>query len=268
MGSCVSSPSVAEQTREQTRSTPQQSLTLKQRMDPFAIDVSNWNLELKIEDLGLQEVHVQDVTQNINLIPTSLSTTPSRRPVKCIRMVVEEERNHPIAPFAYKVPALSNRTEKSFVVAHTAQVVWKCHKHCPKHQKQLLPSSSAAGSLTRSLLPVDHGDTVRILLRPIVSADKDSLRQGLGVLSEKSKFTRFLSSMNSFSDGQLELMCRSNNDRFAWGLLVWCGVNHGWVSVGVGRFVRELNHCNRAEVAFTILDRWQGKCFCSFSYFS
>jgi hypothetical protein len=173
-----------------------------------------------------------DVTFNLQESDLELRGmgAPVRRNCACLRSVVEtellEQPQYPIVdPIAHEGNA--------FLAAHTAIVSWHCRHH--------------AGAAE---------DSARVMLRPLVRSDAPALAAGLMALSPQSRFTRFFGAVDSFSPQQLDFMCDSSDDRFAWGLVVLC--KDRWVAIGVGRFMRNLTDRSRAEVALTIQDRWQG----------
>jgi len=263
MGVCISSMPIAPENGTRTIPTaPQQSLTLKQKLDPFKMDFSefdfsNWddtNLSFDADE-DLFGVAVDQEQSNICLSSIHMTVVPlcqKPAPRRCIQMAMEEEMEKPSSPSFHLLPACADLKEAAFILAHTARITW--HHHKRQHAKRKHDNNVHK---IKHVVGVYEQDFIHVLLRPIISADKDSLAAGLSVLSDESKISRFFSMVNFFSDAQLENLCVCNEDRFAWSLNVHCK-DLGWVSIGVGRFIREKKDPTRAEVAFTILDRWQG----------
>lgn len=99
---------------------------------------------------------------------------------------------------------------------------------------------------------------LEITLRMLLSADKSKIKEGFQLLSPESRYTRFFSYMQTLSDAQLEYL--SNVDQVnhvAWGVSdPMIDPERG---IGVGRFIRVETCPNCAEMAFTVLDEYQGK---------
>ncbi len=99
---------------------------------------------------------------------------------------------------------------------------------------------------------------LEITLRMVLSEDKSKIKEGFELLSPESRHTRFFSYMHALSEKQLEYL--SNVDQLnhvAWGVSdASIAPEQG---IGVGRFIRDEKNPERAEIAFTLLDEYQGK---------
>ena len=101
--------------------------------------------------------------------------------------------------------------------------------------------------------PLPDGSTV--LLRPVNPDDKERLREGLRQLSPRSRYMRFFSSVDHFTDQQLEYLTNPDQvNHVAWGAVdPEDPVHHG---LGIARFVR-LEEEPAAEMAIAIADDYQ-----------
>lgn len=92
--------------------------------------------------------------------------------------------------------------------------------------------------------------------RPIISSDKEFLRDGFKMLSLKSRFNRFLSFLKSLTDEQLRFYTEVDGfNHVAWGILeVTGGIA---MPAGIGRFVRVKGEPEVAEVGLIIVDEYQ-----------
>jgi RimJ/RimL family protein N-acetyltransferase len=96
-----------------------------------------------------------------------------------------------------------------------------------------------------------------LLLRRIAPEDKDALVAGLGRLSERSVYQRFLSPKPRLSSGELAYLTEVDFvDHYAL-VAVLAGAPE--VVVGVGRWVRDADAPTDAEIAIVIADDLQGR---------
>jgi RimJ/RimL family protein N-acetyltransferase len=94
-------------------------------------------------------------------------------------------------------------------------------------------------------------------LRPIRPEDKDALVAGLGRLSERSVYQRFLSPKPRLSSSELAYLTEVDFvDHYA---LVAVLAQSPDVVVGVGRWVRSVEVPTDAEIAIVIADDLQGR---------
>lgn len=102
----------------------------------------------------------------------------------------------------------------------------------------------------------DHG-LPEVLLRRIRPDDKDRLVAGLGRLSKRSVYQRFLAPKPRLTTSELRHLTEVDFiDHYA---LVAVLAQHPEIVVGVGRWVREAEHPDQAEVAVVVADDLQGR---------
>jgi RimJ/RimL family protein N-acetyltransferase len=96
-----------------------------------------------------------------------------------------------------------------------------------------------------------------ILLRRITPEDKDALVAGLGHLSERSVYQRFLAPKPRLNSGELRYLTEVDFvDHYA---LVAVLARSPEVVVGVGRWVRSTESPIDAEIAIVVADDLQGR---------
>jgi RimJ/RimL family protein N-acetyltransferase len=96
-----------------------------------------------------------------------------------------------------------------------------------------------------------------ILLRRITPEDKDALVAGLGHLSERSVYQRFLSPKPRLTSSELRYLTEVDFvDHYA---LVAVLARSPEVAVGVGRWVRSTDSPADAEIAIVVADDLQGR---------
>jgi RimJ/RimL family protein N-acetyltransferase len=96
-----------------------------------------------------------------------------------------------------------------------------------------------------------------LLLRRITAEDKDALVAGLGQLSERSVYQRFLSPKPRLTSSELRYLTEVDFvDHYA---LVAVLARSPSVIVGVGRWVRSVEAPSDAEIAIVIADDVQGR---------
>ncbi|MDX6703911.1 MAG: hypothetical protein QOF26_4137 [Baekduia sp.] len=96
-----------------------------------------------------------------------------------------------------------------------------------------------------------------LLLRPVAPEDKDALVAGLGRLSERSVYQRFLAPKPRLTTSELRYLTEVDLvDHYALvAVLARCPD----VLVGVGRWVRDTENDAEAEIAIVIADDLQGR---------
>jgi RimJ/RimL family protein N-acetyltransferase len=96
-----------------------------------------------------------------------------------------------------------------------------------------------------------------LLLRPVAPEDKDALVAGLGRLSERSVYQRFLAPKPRLTTSELRYLTEVDLvDHYALvAVLARCPD----VLVGVGRWVRDTANDAEAEIAIVIADDLQGR---------
>ena len=103
-------------------------------------------------------------------------------------------------------------------------------------------------------------DGSRVILRPVVAADRGLLLEGFESLSPESRYRRFFGPMKEMSGPMLDYLTAIDyRDHYAWAALsAEPGPNGRPVGVGVGRYIR-LEDPQAAEMAVTVVDDWQGR---------
>lgn len=96
-------------------------------------------------------------------------------------------------------------------------------------------------------------DGTRALLRPIGPSDRELITRGFEQLSDESRYQRFLSPLPRLSSSQVTYLTDvDHHDHEA--IVAETGAGE---PMGVARFVRTEPTSDRAEVAVTVVDRWQ-----------
>jgi RimJ/RimL family protein N-acetyltransferase len=98
-------------------------------------------------------------------------------------------------------------------------------------------------------------DGSEVLVRPIRPEDKGALAAGLARMSEQSRYQRFLTTTEEFSDAQLRYLTEVDHHDHEALIAFDSETGEG---VGVARFVR-LADGTSAEAAITVVDDWQGR---------
>ncbi len=95
-------------------------------------------------------------------------------------------------------------------------------------------------------------------MRPILPQDKDRLREGLSLLSEQSRYRRFLTSLDTLNDQQVRYLTEIDySDHMAWVALD--PALAAQPGLGVARYIRLAEEPATAEAAVTVLDNHQGR---------
>jgi len=106
-------------------------------------------------------------------------------------------------------------------------------------------------------LHVRMGDGTPIVVRQMTPEDRPLLVKGLQELSRESRLSRFFSPFPHLSDRQLDYLTAVDQDsHVAWGAIL---ENDQMAGVGIGRFMRLADEPETAEIAVTVLDRFQHK---------
>jgi RimJ/RimL family protein N-acetyltransferase len=101
-------------------------------------------------------------------------------------------------------------------------------------------------------------DGTPIQLRAIRPTDKALLTEGMEHLSLRSRYRRFFSPIRRLSEQQLQDFTEVDHiNHFAWVATI--GAEPQPEAIGVARYVRDDEDPTVAEVAVTVLDRWQGR---------
>ena len=96
-----------------------------------------------------------------------------------------------------------------------------------------------------------------VLVRPVLSEDRERLREGLHRLSSISRFRRFGTSVSDLSDRQLDYLTHIDHvDHMAW--IALDPNAPGTPGLGVARYVRLEDEPGVAEAAVVVADDVQG----------
>jgi GNAT superfamily N-acetyltransferase len=119
------------------------------------------------------------------------------------------------------------------------------------------PELAQTPMVARRSVDLTLADGTRLLIRPIVPADKDALVAAFERLSPRSRYRRFFTPMNRLTSATLRALTEVDYaDRFAWVALA-CEDEQSHL-VGVARYVR-LEDPRAAEVALVVVDPFQGR---------
>jgi RimJ/RimL family protein N-acetyltransferase len=100
-------------------------------------------------------------------------------------------------------------------------------------------------------------DGTRVMLRPIMPADKQRIQEGMTRLSRQSRFRRFLSPIREFSDAQLDQLTHLDyDDHMAWAAFP---VDDPELGLGIARYQRLPDEPTIAESAVVVVDSHQGR---------
>jgi GNAT superfamily N-acetyltransferase len=109
---------------------------------------------------------------------------------------------------------------------------------------------------TRTVAISLRNDTA-VVVRPIVSEDRERLQQGLETLSFKSRYLRFLRPKKRLTDQELAFLTDLDYvNHFAWGAIA--PQLSGEPGIAVARYVRLPDQTETAEIAIVVIDDFQG----------
>jgi RimJ/RimL family protein N-acetyltransferase len=100
-------------------------------------------------------------------------------------------------------------------------------------------------------------DGSRARIRPVRPEDKMRIQCGMKLLSAESRFLRFFSASAQLSAELLQYLTQVDQQNH----VAWIAVNPslpGEPGLGIARFVRSPDQPNTAEVALTVIDKFQG----------
>lgn len=104
--------------------------------------------------------------------------------------------------------------------------------------------------------PVVLADETTVELRIVAPTDADLLADGYRQLSPQAAYTRFHTLYSELSPAQIAYFTQvDHHDHEAVGALL-PDTGEG---LGIARYVRDAEDPTHAEVAVTVLDRWQGR---------
>ena len=97
-----------------------------------------------------------------------------------------------------------------------------------------------------------------VLLRPVLPADRERIERGVAALSSESRYFRFFTPAVRLSDQQLRYFSEvDQRNHVAWIALDASNPKHP--GLGIARFVRSREDPKVAEVAFAVIDAYQGR---------
>lgn len=110
----------------------------------------------------------------------------------------------------------------------------------------------------RQLVEYRLRDGRAVLLGPVGPQDKQRLRDGIARLSRNSRYLRFFSPTAQLTEEQLDYLVNVDQvNHVAWGALE--PVRPHLPGLGLGRFVRDRDQPEVAEMAVAVVDDWQGR---------
>lgn len=116
---------------------------------------------------------------------------------------------------------------------------------------------------TMELSAIVHTATLRngvqVMIRPLLPSDRDAVASGFQLLSERSRFLRFLTGKGTLSESSLRaLVDEVDQHRHVALAMFWMREDEDPLLVGVGRFVSLPHDPATADVAVTIADQLHG----------
>ncbi len=101
-------------------------------------------------------------------------------------------------------------------------------------------------------------DGTLFLFKPVEPADKEYILEGFKKLSGKTVYTRFFSFLKELSEEQLRELTRADQKKHVvWGCFIESAKKR--TGIGIGRYCICKEKKNRAEMAITVIDEYQGK---------
>ena len=95
-----------------------------------------------------------------------------------------------------------------------------------------------------------------MLLRPVISDDRERIQNGMAALSTESRYFRFFTSATQLSGQQLSYFSEVDQyDHVAWIALNSSDPKHP--GLGIARFIRIKEEPTVAEMALTVIDAYQ-----------
>lgn len=113
----------------------------------------------------------------------------------------------------------------------------------------------SSGAVTERRKVLRDGTTV--LVRPVVPSDRAHLVSGFAILSPESKRTRFFTDANELDESEIRYLTEVDQEDHV-ALAVFREDGDEQRGVAVGRYVRDPEEPEAAELAITVLDEEQG----------
>jgi len=101
-------------------------------------------------------------------------------------------------------------------------------------------------------------DGTPVILRPVLPEDRDRLQSGLLQMSSESRYRRFFSPVRGLTEEQLRYFTEVDQENH----VAWIGLDAssaGLPGIGIARFIRMKERPTTAEVAFAVIDAFQGR---------
>lgn len=103
------------------------------------------------------------------------------------------------------------------------------------------------------------GNGLRVIVRPMRPDDRERVAEGFKLLSERSRYLRFLTGKGRLSEANLHVLVDEVDQHGHVALaLLWPRHSQPDILIGVGRFVRFTHDPTVADVAVTIADELHG----------
>ena len=100
-------------------------------------------------------------------------------------------------------------------------------------------------------------DGSRVLIRPVRAEDKVRIQCGMKLLSTESRYFRFFNDASTLSPELLQYLTEVDQQNH----VAWIAVNSGLPGqpgMGIARFIRLPDEPHTAELALTVVDKFQG----------
>jgi GNAT superfamily N-acetyltransferase len=128
------------------------------------------------------------------------------------------------------------------------------HRHRPLIPDPLNGVGLVADRPRRRTVSVRDGS--RVILRPIAHEDKPLLAASFERLSDESRYRRFFTTKNELSPDEIDYLVDVDHHDHEAIIAIDPPTGEG---LGVARYVRAPDDAERAEVAVTVVDDWQGR---------
>lgn len=137
----------------------------------------------------------------------------------------------------------------------TTQEAHPC-EHMRDEADSLVARQNGGAEMTP--FPVQLRDGTRALLRPVLPEDRGRLQAGLLLMSAESRYRRFFSPQRRLDEEQLRYSTEVDQENH----VAWIALDPssaGLPGIGIARFIQMKEQPATAEVAFAVIDAWQGR---------
>jgi RimJ/RimL family protein N-acetyltransferase len=121
--------------------------------------------------------------------------------------------------------------------------------------RYLLDEADRARLVKQIKAKLREQDIASVQIRPIRSTDGEILREGFARLSPTSRWLRFLAPKRELTADEVRYFTDIDHDRHEALIAVHRGDGRG---LGVARYIRDKDAPEKAELAITVADEWQG----------